>query len=167
MTSSGLSFIHLEFQQDILRWQRVPAWLELARCLYVAGTHAFSLPCMLNHFSCVRLFATLWTVALQAPLSMGLSRQEYWSGLPCPPPRDLPDPGIELTSHYVSCNAGGFFTTSTTWEAPYHKQDVLVILVYLRQNDNVLHLVFWMMKPRLLPLASVYEKWDPLKKKGW
>ena len=41
---------------------------------------------MLSHFSCVQFFATLWTVAHQAPLSMGFSRQEYWSGLPCPPP---------------------------------------------------------------------------------
>ena len=50
---------------------------------------------MLSHFSCVRLFAALWTVAHQAPLSMGFSRQEYWSGLPCPPLGDLPDQGIE------------------------------------------------------------------------
>ena len=50
---------------------------------------------MLSHFSCVQLFATPWTVARQALLSMALSRQEYWSGLPCPPPGDLPDPGIE------------------------------------------------------------------------
>ena len=44
---------------------------------------------------CVRLFATPWTVAHQTPLSMGFSRPEYWSGLPFPPPGDLPDPGIE------------------------------------------------------------------------
>ena len=50
---------------------------------------------MLTHFNRVQLFATLWTVACQATLSMGFSRQEYWSGLPCPPPGDLPDPGIE------------------------------------------------------------------------
>ena len=50
--------------------------------------------CVLSHFSRVRLFAPLWTVACQAPLSMGFSRQEYWRGLPCPPPGDLPDPGI-------------------------------------------------------------------------
>ena len=43
----------------------------------------------------VQLFATLWTVAYQAPLSMGFSRQKYWSGLPFPSPGDLPDPGIE------------------------------------------------------------------------
>ena len=51
--------------------------------------------CMLSVFSHVRLFATLRTVAHQAPLSKGLSRQEDWSGLPCPPSEDLPDPGIE------------------------------------------------------------------------
>ena len=51
--------------------------------------------CVLSLFSCVRFFATIWTVAHQAPLSMGFSRQEYWSGLPCFPPRDLPDLGIE------------------------------------------------------------------------
>ena len=50
--------------------------------------------CVLSRFSYVRLFATLWTLVCQAPLSMGFSRQEYWSGLPFPPPRDLPDPGI-------------------------------------------------------------------------
>ena len=58
------------------------------------------LPCaaVLNHFSHVQLFATLWTVVHEAPLSKGFSRQEYWSGLPCPPPGGLPDPGIEPTS---------------------------------------------------------------------
>ena len=53
---------------------------------------------MLSPFSHVQHFASLWTVAHQAPLSMGFSRQEYWSGFPCPPPGDLPDPGIELMS---------------------------------------------------------------------
>ena len=72
--------------------------------------------CVLSHFSCVRLFVSRWTVAHQAPLSMRLSRQEHWSGLPCPPPRDLPDPGIlpmSLTSPEL---AGRFFITGTTWE---------------------------------------------------
>ena len=50
--------------------------------------------CLLSCFSRVRFFATLWTVAGQAPLSTGLSRQEYWSGLLCPPPGDLLDPGL-------------------------------------------------------------------------
>ena len=57
-----------------------------------------ALTCMLNHFSHVKLFVPLWTVALQTLLlSMGFSRQEYWSGLPCPPPGDLPNPGTEPT----------------------------------------------------------------------
>ena len=51
---------------------------------------------LLLYFSGIRLLVTPWTVAHQAPLSTGFSRQEYWSGLPCPPSRDLPDPGIEL-----------------------------------------------------------------------
>ena len=54
--------------------------------------------CMLSCFSHVWLFATLWTIAWQAPLPMAFSRQEHWSGLPCPPPGDLPDPGIEPRS---------------------------------------------------------------------
>ena len=55
----------------------------------------------------------------QAPPSMGFSRQEYWSGLPCPPPWDPPDPGTEPTSLTFPALTGGFFTTSATWEAPY------------------------------------------------
>ena len=53
---------------------------------------------MLSHLSHVQLFETLWAVAYQAPLSIGFSRKEYWSGLPCPPPGDLPDPGIKPVS---------------------------------------------------------------------
>ena len=68
--------------------------------------------CMLNRFSCVELFTTLWTVARQAPLSMGFSRQEYWSGLPCPPLGDLPDPGIEPESLKSPALAGRVFTTT-------------------------------------------------------
>ena len=58
-----------------------------------------------------------WTVAGQAPLSMGFSRQEYWIGLPFPTPGDLPDPGIEPISLMSPALAGGFFTTNTTCEA--------------------------------------------------
>ena len=71
---------------------------------------------------CVRLFVTPWTVAHQAPLSMGFSRQEYYSGLPFSPPGDLPHPGIEPVSLVSPALAGGFFTTSTTWEDPYFHQ---------------------------------------------
>ena len=66
--------------------------------------------------SCLTL-CNPWTVACQTPLSMGFSRQEYWSGLPCPPPEDLPDLGIEPVSLMSPALAGRFFTTSTTWEA--------------------------------------------------
>ena len=73
--------------------------------------------CILSHLSRVRLCVTPWTEARQAPLSMGFSRQEYWSGLPIPPPGDLPDPGIEPTSLISPALAGRSFTTSATWEA--------------------------------------------------
>ena len=59
--------------------------------------------CVLSHFSHVRLFATPWTVAHQAPLSLGFSRQEYWHGLPFPPPGNLLDPGIKPMSLTSSC----------------------------------------------------------------
>ena len=71
-----------------------------------------------NHFSHGRLFAALWTVARQAPLSMGFSRQEYWTGLSCPPPGDLPNQGIKPTSLMSLALADGFFTISPTWESP-------------------------------------------------
>ena len=63
--------------------------------------------CIFSRFSCVRLFATLWTVICQAPLSMRFSRQEYWSGLPCPSPGHLPDPEIEPASLISSALAAG------------------------------------------------------------
>ena len=63
-------------------------------------------------------FVTLWTVARQAPLSMGFSRPEYWSGSPCLSPGDLPDPGIKAASLMSPALAGSFFTNSATWEAP-------------------------------------------------
>ena len=66
---------------------------------------------MLSRFSCVQLFATLWTVACQAPLPMGFSRQDYWSALPCPPPGQLPNPGIEPTSLRSPALVTGFFIT--------------------------------------------------------
>ena len=68
---------------------------------------------MLSRFGHARLFGTPWTVALQVPLSVGFSRQEYWCGLPFPP-GDLPDPGIEPVSLMSLALAGGFLTTSAT-----------------------------------------------------
>ena len=67
-------------------------------------------------FCRVRLFATPWTVTLQAPLSMGFSRQEYWSGVPFPSPRDPPDPGIKLAYSASPARAGRFFYHGATWE---------------------------------------------------
>ena len=64
--------------------------------------------CMLSH---VRLSASLWTVACQAPLFMGFPRQEHWSGLIFPPPGDLPDPRIKPSSLVSLTLAGGVFTT--------------------------------------------------------
>ena len=60
---------------------------------------------MLSHFYCVQLFAVPWTAAFQAPLSMGFFKQEYWSELPCPPPGDLPNPGIEPKSPTVQVDS--------------------------------------------------------------
>ena len=65
--------------------------------------------CVLSRFSRVRLFATLWTVARQPPLSMAFSRQAYWSGYACPSPGDLPHPGIEPASLTSPAFTGGFF----------------------------------------------------------
>ena len=67
--------------------------------------------------SCVQLVVIPWIVAHQALLSVEFSRQEYCSGLPFPSPGDLRDPGIEPTSLIFPALAGGFFTTSATWEA--------------------------------------------------
>ena len=63
---------------------------------------------VLSRFSCVQLFATLWTIACQAPLSMGFPRQEYWSGLPFPSPGDLPDPGVKPETLMSPALASGF-----------------------------------------------------------
>ena len=82
---------------------------------------------VLSHFSRAQLFAPIWTTAHQASLSMPFSRQEYWSGLPFPPPGDLPNPGIEPEPFMSPTLAGRFFTTSATWEA--HNPVMVVIRV--------------------------------------
>ena len=70
--------------------------------------------CVLCHCSHVWLFATQWTIVLQAPLSIRFYRQDYWSGLPCPAPEDLPDPGTNL---HLSCRLHWLVDSSATWEA--------------------------------------------------
>ena len=82
--------------------------------------------CMPSRFGHVQLFAILLSVAHQAPLSMGFSRQEYWSGSPCPPPRDLPDPGIEPASLMLPALAGGFFTMPEPPGKPYIATSIFI-----------------------------------------
>ena len=90
--------------------------------IFLPALHSFSSlgvnAWMLRCFSCVLLFMTPWTIGYQAHLSMGFPRQGYWSGLPCPPPGNLPNPEIEPESLMSPELAGGFFTTSATGEAP-------------------------------------------------
>ena len=62
---------------------------------------------------------TLWTEVCHTPLSKGFSKQEYWSRLPCPPPGELPDPGIKPVSLMSPALSGEFFTTGTTWLLQY------------------------------------------------
>ena len=87
----------------------LPLLIYLVNKLYCGGAA--------QSLSYVQLLATPWTVACQTPLSMGFSRQEHWSGEPCPPPGDLPDPGIKPTSLVSPALTGGFFTSRATWEA--------------------------------------------------
>ena len=89
---------------------------------------------MLSRFSLVGLYVTLWTGAHQAPLSVGFSRQEYWSELVRPPPGDLPNPGIKGASLMSPALAGGLFTTSATWEA---------VLAYLGKPSSPLQARLW------------------------
>ena len=87
---------HSRHLKSCLKWLEAPA--SPCVCVSVFSFHVYACVCVcvcISHFSRVRLFATPWTVVHQAPLSMGFSKQEYWNGLPCPPPRDLPNPGIE------------------------------------------------------------------------
>ena len=100
------------------RWGCLKDWLWVDMCVVLATVPwvvwVLFLACML---SCSVVSDSLWPhglLAHQAPLSMGFSRQEYWSGLPFPSPGDLPDPEINPTSPAL---AGGFFTRGT-WEAP-------------------------------------------------
>ena len=95
-----------------------------------------------DHVWSVWLLETLWTGARQAPLSMGLSRQEYWSELLCPPPGDLPDPGIEPVSLVSPALAGRFLTTAPPgntrlnklvciYFTGYHGAIKIMLLIYL------------------------------------
>ena len=78
-------------------------WKTVNYFTNVRGKYYALHACMRSRFSPVWIFETPWTVAHQAPLSMRLSRQEYWNGRPCPPPGDLPNPGIEPVSLMFFC----------------------------------------------------------------
>ena len=110
---------------------------------------------MLSRLSCVQLFVTLWTVACQAPLSMGFSWQDYWSGLPCPPPGDLSYPGIEPESLMSPALAGGFFTTSATWEA---QSISLVSLSAPKLSSPISHWAVWHGNQHMYPETRMGSK---------
>ena len=84
---------------------------------FAVSTFPGDTACVLSRFSHVRPFVMLLNVPHQAPLSTGFSRQEYWSGLLCPTPGELPNLGIEPVSLMSPALAGGFFITSATQEA--------------------------------------------------
>ena len=118
----------LSFTSLILLTYPIPGfWISLATqqvfnkqlftFLWVPALFFQACVIMPSHFSHIRLFATQWTVACQAPLSVGFSRQEYWSGLPYPPSGDLLNPGTEPASLMSPALAGGLFNTSATWDA--------------------------------------------------
>ena len=98
------------------------------------GTVHFALFSLLlfSSLSSCQLFVTLWTVAHQAPLSMGFSRQEYWSGLPCPSPGHLPNPGIKL-----ECSAWQrLFTTEPAGKSFIHCTDYNLIINTLQGGQT-------------------------------
>ena len=118
--------------------------------------------CMLSRFSHVWLSAILWVVARQAPLSKGFSRQVYWSWLLCSPPGDLPNRGIEPESLMSpAALAGGFFTTSATWEVRfslYIHKEIQFLPVFLKIIFSFLlflyliHILFF--EKNFLPTSS-------------
>ena len=86
----------------------------------------------------------------QAFLSMEFSRQEYWSGMPFPPPGDLSDSGIEPVFPASSALAGGFFTTSSTWETPWYNLLAFKIFSFLKSSDAA-----WCLRQLVLPYARL------------
>ena len=93
--------------------QQIYPYLPLKSFLICAVNFcAKVLACVHSYFSCAQLSVTLWTVAHQVPLSMGLSRHEYWNGLPCPPPGDIPNPEIKPMSLTSPALTDGFLTTN-------------------------------------------------------
>ena len=119
--------------------------------------------CVLNHSSRVPLFATPWTIAHQASLSIGFSRQECWSRLPCPPPGDLPDPGTEPTTLKSPALAGKLFTTSTTWEALEEREatrnDIKMLAKERPRNVEELELLYSAIGTIILKIVWKFLNW--------
>ena len=99
-------------------------------------------------------------VAHQAPLSMGFSRQEHWSRLPCSPPGDLPNPWIKPSSLMYPELAGRFFSTSTTWEASYSLYIKILCLSIYPYIDIWLHSTFWLSNAAMKMDVQI-PLWDP------
>ena len=100
-----------EGQETTVRtWHGTMDWFRIGKgvwqgCSSNSSSNLYA-ECVLSCFTCVQLLVTPWTVAHQAPPSMGFSRQEYWSGVPCPPPGDPPDPGIKPGSPAAPARSG-------------------------------------------------------------
>ena len=121
--------------------------------------------CVLRHFSHVQLCVTLWTIAHQAPLAMGFSGQEHWSGLPCPPPGDLPDPEVEPMSLMFPALSGVLFcfvlTKNSSGNQHLLKQLGIIISIF----QLPLELPLWHNKYRLDCLCLSYHNIQRRKKK--
>ena len=131
MSSAKKKKLKKEREETLLFLRGHRPWGKVTLSEFWFSLHLFWL---LSH---VQLFVTSWTVAHQAPLSMGFPRQEYQSGLPFPSRGDLPSPRIEPPS---PASGGRFFTTSTTWEARSHSKWSL--------NSLLLSLIVVMQEPR-------------------
>ena len=131
---------------------------------------------MLSRFSCVQLFVTLWTVACQAPLSIGFSRQEYLSGLPCPSPGDLPNPGIKPVSLTSPALADRFLLYINIQYAYcskyfYKFSQALLLSCLFKLGINFIKKIFFLVMPHSLwdlssltsvdPRPSAVEAWSP------
>ena len=114
---------------------------------------------MLSCFSRVWLCEIPWVVSCQAPLSVGFSRQEYWSGLPCPSPGDLPDPGMESPSFVSPTLAVGSFITSATWEDRKYNREILCIYL-VHGNGNILISCSTISQPGSWPWDNLSNLWE-------
>ena len=114
-------------------YERLKMWWNLIIIALIIGTVHFKevIACaVLSRFSCVQLFETHGLQPTWFLCPWAFSREKYWSGLLCPPPGDLPDPGMEPVALMIPELAGGFFTTSATWKAQWllHNVDSLRVL---------------------------------------